>query len=178
MAKNLTIVALVRASGVSRTTLLHYERVGLLRPAARTTAGYRLYGPAELERLRRIRALRAAGLGLLDIRRFLADTGPGAAAILRKRFDAIAEEIEELRGQQGAILRLLGNLPTGRKRSDAMTKQKWIEIMDAAGLTDDAKHRWHRAFEANDPDEHELFLRYLQIPDDEIRQIRAASRKA
>ena len=40
-----------RRSGVSIRTLHHYDAVGLLRPAAVTDAGYRLYDDKALERL-------------------------------------------------------------------------------------------------------------------------------
>ena len=58
-----------------------------------------------------------------------------------------------------------------------MTKDKWVEIMRKTGFTDDDMQRWHRMFEATDPAEHDQFLRYLQIPDEEIRQIREWSQK-
>ncbi|WP_206665179.1 MerR family DNA-binding transcriptional regulator [Aeromonas sobria] len=45
----LTITLLARELGLSRTTLLYYERLGLLLPALRGENGYRRYGEAELE---------------------------------------------------------------------------------------------------------------------------------
>ena len=44
-------------AGVTVRTLHHYDRLGLLRPAAYTEAGYRLYGETELARLEQIVAL-------------------------------------------------------------------------------------------------------------------------
>ena len=47
--------------------LRYVERVGLLEPT-RSAAGYRLYGPAELQRLRTLRELLDAhGIGLSDL---------------------------------------------------------------------------------------------------------------
>jgi len=47
--------------------LRYVERVGLVEPA-RSSAGYRLFGPAELQRLRTLRELLAEqGLGLSDV---------------------------------------------------------------------------------------------------------------
>lgn len=177
MPRLLTIQALVRASGVSRTTLLYYESAGLIKPLRRSEAGYRLYGERELRRLMRVRALRAAGLTLDDIRSLLDDPGDGAPGVLRRRLEAISREIEGLREHQHAILRLLGNLQPQAERKAIVTKAKWVEIMDKAGFSDEDKHRWHRTFEQADPEEHERFLRYLQIPEDEIRKIREWSRK-
>lgn len=43
--------------GLSPATLRLWERLGLIKPA-RTPSGYRVYGPAEIERLRRIQSFR------------------------------------------------------------------------------------------------------------------------
>ena len=40
----LTVTRLARACGLSRTTVLYYESLGLLRPARRTPGNYRAYG--------------------------------------------------------------------------------------------------------------------------------------
>jgi DNA-binding transcriptional MerR regulator len=59
---------LARMAGVSDRTLRHYDRIGLLRPAAVDPAtGYRWYGVAELTRLARIRGLQRLGLPLRRI---------------------------------------------------------------------------------------------------------------
>ena len=41
-------------TGVSIRALHYYDRIGLLRPSARTEAGYRLYAEADLARLQQI----------------------------------------------------------------------------------------------------------------------------
>lgn len=59
---------LARMAGVSDRTLRHYDKIGLLRPAAVDAAtGYRWYGVAELTRLERIRGLQRLGLPLRRI---------------------------------------------------------------------------------------------------------------
>ena len=52
--KAYTISQLARMASVTVRTLHHYDQVGLLQPAARTAAGYRLYGEGELYRLQQI----------------------------------------------------------------------------------------------------------------------------
>src|SRR5690554_8015280 len=44
--KHLTIGELAKLAGVSRSMLRYYEEQGLLKPAGRTPAGYRLYSPS------------------------------------------------------------------------------------------------------------------------------------
>jgi len=167
----LTITKLARACGLSRTTVLYYESLGLLRAPRRSAGNYRMYSDGDLARLREVCAYRASGLRLGDIRSILDRPRGEAAAVLQRRLLEIANEIETLREHQRAIARLLGG--TSRLRRDRMvTKQKWVEIMRAAGFSDEQMHCWHRQFEKGAPAEHQEFLEFLHIPADEIKQIR------
>ena len=173
----LSVTQLARACGLSRSTVLYYESIGLLPRPPRSQGNYRRYGDAHLARLRQIGTYRDSGLKLADIRILLAQAGDGdgAAAVLRRRLAEIGAEIERLKGQQQAIcglLRYRGS--TSRRR--IMTKDKWIEIMRAAGLTQADRHRWHAEFEKAAPEDHQTFLEYLKIPSDEISAIRAECR--
>ena len=68
----LTVSALGQRFGLARSTLLYYDKLGLLKPTSLTAAGYRLYGPDAEARLARIVALRAAGMLFVG----LDDAGP------------------------------------------------------------------------------------------------------
>ncbi|MCA9522798.1 MAG: MerR family transcriptional regulator [Myxococcales bacterium] len=57
-----TISALARSVGLARSTLLYYDRIGLLSPSSRSSASYRLYDEEARERLEAIRTYRAVGL--------------------------------------------------------------------------------------------------------------------
>ena len=58
-------------AGVTVRTLYHYDRLGLLKPSRRSSAGYRLYEVKDLERLEQIVALKFLGLTLRQIRTVL-----------------------------------------------------------------------------------------------------------
>lgn len=62
-----------RQAGLSARMLRHYDRIGLLSPSGRTTAGYREYTDADLTRLLHVEALRSLGLGLAEVSAALAD---------------------------------------------------------------------------------------------------------
>src|SRR5216117_1955078 len=66
--KTYSISKIGRACGLSRSTLLYYDRLRLLRPSGRTGSGYRYYTDADVEQLQRIRHFREAGLTLKEIR--------------------------------------------------------------------------------------------------------------
>ena len=61
---------LSRRTGVSVRMLRYYEAEGLLSPQ-RTDSGYRDYGPAEEETVRRIKMLGSAGMTLETIQQLL-----------------------------------------------------------------------------------------------------------
>lgn len=171
----MSVTQLARSCGLSRSTVLYYESIGLLRPAGRSASRYRRYGEREFARLREICTYRDAGLKLADIRALLSRGGNDASAVLERRLAEIGTEIGRLRDHQRSILALLKNQSRWRKLDD-MTKDKWVSIMRASGFTDDDMHRWHAEFEKAAPEEHEQFLEYLHIGPPEIARIREWSR--
>ena len=62
-----TVHEVSELSGVSIRTLQYYDRIGLLSPADRTDAGYRLYDDAALEKLQQILLFRELQFPLKDI---------------------------------------------------------------------------------------------------------------
>ncbi|WP_291862632.1 MerR family transcriptional regulator [Accumulibacter sp.] len=84
------ITELGRRFGLSRSTLLYYDRIGLLCPSGRSEADYRLYSQADCDRLARICAFREAGISLEEIARLLdADTPHGP--ILERRLHELGQ---------------------------------------------------------------------------------------
>ena len=175
----ITVTELARRCGLSRTALLYYESIGLMPPPQRSGGNYRSYAEADVVRLRQIRAWRDAGLRLDDIRQLLNVSSDrpatGAAAVLRRRMLELDAEIARLRGHQQAILKLLELKALGRQKM--INKEKWVSIMKGCGVTAEQMDRWHAEFERAAPQEHQEFLEFLHIPAEEIKTIRAQSRK-
>ncbi len=71
--KQYSVKQLSQLSGVSVRTLHHYDEIGLLKPAQRTEARYRLYGRDELLRLQQILFYRELGFSLEKIAEVLDD---------------------------------------------------------------------------------------------------------
>ena len=67
----MTVHEVSRLTGVSIRTLQYYDRIGLLRPAEYTGAGYRLYDDAALETLQQILLFRELEFPLKDIQRII-----------------------------------------------------------------------------------------------------------
>ena len=104
---------LARLSGVRTATLRYYERRGLVRPAARTEAGYRTYTPESLAQLRLIGWAKDLGFTLREIRemtavvgRHAAGQGDGVRARVRAKMIEVDRKLERLaaiRGQLAAL---------------------------------------------------------------------------
>ncbi|HEY3439213.1 MAG TPA: MerR family transcriptional regulator [Paludibaculum sp.] len=173
----MTITALARQHGLSRATLLYYDRLGLLKPSARLANGYRRYTAKDAARLSQICLYRQTGLPLADIRKLLDKPHKDLAAALERQLSELATQIEALRNRQRVIVELLRNRRLLEK-VNIMNRETWVKLLRASGFTDENLHQWHRDFERLDPDHHQRFLEFLCIPNDEIQAIRAWSKQA
>jgi DNA-binding transcriptional MerR regulator len=63
----------VKLTGSTLKTINYYHKIGLLPAPERSAGGYRLYGPAELNRMRLIKRLKSLGLGLRQIKEVTGD---------------------------------------------------------------------------------------------------------
>lgn len=124
------VAALTR---VSVRTLHHYDRIGLLRPAARSQGGYRLYGDDDLLRLQQILTLRYLGFPLKRIGGLLDRPDFDLVASLRLQQQALRERIAELERISAAV----GELVARRQETGAWSWQHVIHASQAvgAGLT-------------------------------------------
>ncbi|MBO9497103.1 MerR family transcriptional regulator [Thalassotalea sp. G20_0] len=171
----LTVTQLAKTCDISRTAVLYYERAGLLYPKTRSENGYRWYGNKEVKKLHSILAYRSFGLSVEDIATLLdRDKHVTQEQILLDQFNSLEKEIQKLRLQQKAIVMLLEQ--PNLLEQNMVNKERWTEIMKAAGLDDEAMKNWHIQFEAMEPEAHQEFLESLSISKDEIKAIRQWSK--
>lgn len=86
---------LAELSGVSVRTLHHYDAIGLLQPR-RAGNNYRVYGPAEVDRLQQILLYREVGMGLSEIGRVLDDGSFDAGQALGEHLARLIEQRERM----------------------------------------------------------------------------------
>jgi len=63
----------IKLTGSTLKTINYYHKIGLLAEPERSTGGYRLYGPEELNRMRSIKHLKSLGLDLKQIKDIMGD---------------------------------------------------------------------------------------------------------
>lgn len=66
-----TVKQLAQLAGITPRTLRYYHRIGLLSPVRLSQAGYRIYGPEQVDRLQQILFYRALDFPLEEIKQLL-----------------------------------------------------------------------------------------------------------
>ncbi len=94
--KALRIGQVAKAAGVSVDTVRHYERIGALRAAPRSEAGYRLYSPESIDRVRLVRSAVQFGFSLKELAMFLGarDKGSPPCRAVRAAAQEIMDRVE------------------------------------------------------------------------------------
>ncbi len=117
---------LAKRCGLTVRTLHHYESLGLLSPSARSEAGYRLYGEADVLRLHRILAFRQMGLPLKDIPPLLvADPPVPLLDLLERQQAAVRQEID----QQQRLLTMLDRVARRVRDGDGTLTDDLLALM-------------------------------------------------
>ena len=126
---------------VSVRTLHHYDEIGLVRPSARSDAGYRLYGHDDLERLHQVLVLRELGFALDEIRTALDDPASDPTEALLVQRELLEGKASYLRKMIAAIDKTL----EARQKGIPMDEKDLFEVFgddDPTKYEGEARERW------------------------------------
>ncbi len=107
---------LSRASGIAASRIRFYETAGLIAPASRTPAGYRLYDDDALQVLRIIEQAQLGGFTLAEIKSLLPQPGPDGwnrtelLAALQRKATAIDELQQRLAESRLRIQQVIADI--------------------------------------------------------------------
>jgi MerR family transcriptional regulator, thiopeptide resistance regulator len=123
---------LAASTGLTVRALHHYDHLGLVRPSARTPAGYRLYVETDVERLYQVLALRQLGLPLDAISKVLDETSSieGLLESHRAYLDRQMVAIRTLRAQ-------LSIMAEASKGGEAVSVTDFLELIRKVITVDD-----------------------------------------
>ena len=107
-----TVHELAHISNASVRTLHYYEEQGLLAPRRREN-GYRVYGPADVQRLQQILLYRQADMPLAQIRGIL--NAPASVQV-----DALHRQLEALRSRREQLDSLVSTVETMIREAEGM----------------------------------------------------------
>jgi len=125
-----------RRSGVSAANMRYYEKEGLLNPGGRADNRYRLYGEADVHRLRFIRLCRAMDMSLDEVRTLLA-LGQQLPADAHVACRTIDEHLAHVRTRLQELQALEQDLRALRARCDG--EDAHCHILDALHAQADAQ---------------------------------------
>lgn len=90
-------------AGVTVRTLHHWDRIGLLQPSGRTSAGYRRYAPADLDRLHQVLLYRALGFPLEEVATLLDDPSADPVEHLRRQHRLLLDRLDRTSAMVAAV---------------------------------------------------------------------------
>lgn len=166
-----TIGSLTKKFKLSRSTLLYYDKIGLLNPSGRSDSNYRLYSDKDVERLRTIIRHRDAGIPLDDIAKLFDIEKNSITDILTDRLKSIQAEIMTLKKQESIILAVLIE-KVKMSDSEMFDRISWTELLGSLGFSKEDLMKWHQDFEKDSSEEHVAFLRALGMSEEEITKLR------
>jgi len=179
-----SISALAKSFGLSRSALLYYDRIGLLRPSGRSASAYRLYSDKDKARLQQICLFRQAGVPLDGIAQLLApdaqekDSKPTAHVALMTHLQDLSMQIQALQTQQAQVVKLLFSLPARQDNTAVLDRRQLSDLLLAAGVSQMEMRRLHEEFERSNPQEHARFLAALGMRTEEIAALRTQVQQA
>jgi DNA-binding transcriptional MerR regulator len=109
MPDSLDIAEVARLTGLTSRALRFYEARGLVTPL-RTASGRRHYGPAELERLHQILAMKRAGLTLAQIQRLTAGRQLDLRSLLEAQIETLADRERAIAGARALLEDILSRV--------------------------------------------------------------------
>ncbi|MCX6027892.1 MAG: MerR family transcriptional regulator [Chloroflexi bacterium] len=141
-----TVRQLATLAGISVRTLHHYDQIKLLKPSARTEAGYRLYGEADLLRLQQILFFKELDFPLAEIQAILDRPGFDQAQALRNHRRMLGERAERLARLLRTVDRTIAKL-TGEDTMPVTDEELYEgfspkEREEYKGYEAEARERW------------------------------------
>lgn len=137
----LKVSEVARLAGVSVRTLHHYDELGLIRPSGRSAAGYRLYAPADLERLQQVLFFRELDFPLEEIQRILSAPDFDVAVALRMQRQLLSERAARV----SSLIKAVDAAITSLEKGITMTGEERFETFgdfDPKEHAAEAEERW------------------------------------
>ena len=129
----LKVSEFVKLTGTTLKTVNYYHKIGLLPEPERSPAGYRLYGLAELNRMRSIKRLKSLGFSLKHIKEMIGDfkEPDNFREFLASLRGDLLDEIQTLEARVAKIDALLGAhaSPLDDGRIDPPSFEKMAKIL-------------------------------------------------
>jgi DNA-binding transcriptional MerR regulator/cyclopropane fatty-acyl-phospholipid synthase-like methyltransferase len=149
------ISELAEKVGLSRSTLLYYEKLGLLQ-GIRHTNGYRLYSDKDVQQLHLLQQLQAGGLTLKECKSFL--DSKVQRSVLEKRLQRLDEDIAKKQQARALLAALLGegSLRLWHQQTDKLAPDAHLDWLKQQGFNE--QQALHLKWLSKDMNEHDQYM--------------------
>jgi DNA-binding transcriptional MerR regulator len=134
----MTVHQVSKISGVTVRTLQYYDKIGLLKPAGVSGAGYRLYDTSSLEKLEQIMLFKELEFSLKDIASIMENQEVDMDIVLKDQIKILEMKVEHLK----TLISFANKLKKGDK---IMGNDRDFKAFDTSKINEykkEAKKRW------------------------------------
>ena len=136
-----TVQVVASMAGISIRTLHHYDKIGLLKPANKSAAGYRLYSEQNLEKLQQILFFRELGFGLQEIKSIIEQPGYDRTHALRSHRQLLVEKRKRI----GQLIKTIDSTIDALEGGSQMETKDRFDGFDESKIEEhkqEARERW------------------------------------
>ena len=127
-----------KKSGVTVKTLLHYDKIGLLKPSEKTEAGYRIYCEDDLLKLQQITTLKFIGLSLNEISHILHESGENLENMITIQKKALEEKKKHLQ----LVIDVFNKAENKAKENGFLDANNLIDIIKITNMEKSIKEQY------------------------------------
>ena len=126
----LKISEFAKRAGVTVKTLLHYDKIGLLKPSQKTVSGYRVYCEDDFLKLQQIITLKFIGLSLTEISEILSKTDSSLEHIISIQKKALEEKKKHIE----SVITVFNKAENQIKDEGFLEVEKLIDIIKITNM--------------------------------------------
>ena len=119
-----------KISGVTIKTLLHYDKIGLLKPGEKTESGYRIYCEDDFLKLQQITTLKFIGLSLNEIGHILHESGENLESMINFQKKALEEKKKHI----DAVIDVFNKAKNTAKKNGFLDANNLIDIIKITNM--------------------------------------------
>ncbi|OOM73427.1 HTH-type transcriptional activator mta [Clostridium puniceum] len=127
-----------KRSGVTVKTLLHYDKIGLLKPSQKTEAGYRIYCEEDFLKLQQITTLKFIGLPLNEISHILYESGENLENMISLQKKALEEKKKHI----DAVIQVFNKAQNTAKKNGFLDANNLIDIIKITNIESRVKEQY------------------------------------
>lgn len=127
-----------KRSGVTVKTLLHYDKIGLLKPSQKTDVGYRIYCEDDFLKLQQITTLKFIGLSLNEISHIINESGENLEDMISIQKKALEEKKKHIE----SVISVFNKAESKAKENNFLDVNNLINIIKITNMEKSIKEQY------------------------------------